>query len=379
MSSRLEKRLKNWVSNNLISPQQADSILTYESNQPGSSWILSGLLILGVIVIGTGIISVIAANWHKIPDVLKLTGNFFWLGAVAYGIFYCWKNEKKIATEVLIIFFMLQCMASIGLISQIYHVNGKLYQALLLWSLITCAIAANAKTIFTPMSWLITFICTLSFAAVESPSTEMLFRHNESSLFMAIPLFCATLTVLCKTLSDESPFTRSARVCALVSGLIGIVTAEIFGNNYIRDRIELLSPAFWPAYAFLVITLISIIRNKQYQSIQRILLLCTVGFYAFLFALPKLYLDSDVTYAIISIISLSCMTVFLATIQQRKLFHMLLFIVGIRFIVLYFQAFGGLATTGLGLIISGTFIIGMAILWNKYKVALAVWAEKWGR
>jgi uncharacterized membrane protein len=378
--SRLEKNLKNWVSTNLISSQQADAILHYESSHPGASWVQTGLLILGVIVIGTGIISVIAANWMKIPDAVKLTLNFCFLGALAYGILYCWNHQKKIAFEVLIIFFMIFCLASIGLISQIYHTGGELYQALLLWSLITCGIATAARITLTPTFWLITFLSAAGNAMMDSAALKDLFRHNEVAIFMMIPLFCACLTALCTFISRDNPSAQAARICALMAGLIGLVAAETIGSNgYISTRIEVASPPFWPAYLFLVITLLTIAKNKSYQSIQRVLLFCSIGFFAFIFMLPVLELTSNVIYAIVALLSLGSMTIFLATIQHRRLFQFFLFLVGLRFIVLYFQAFGGLATTGFGLMVSGMFIIGMTVLWNKYRTSIATWAEKWGQ
>jgi hypothetical protein len=71
------------------------------------------------------------------------------------------------------------------------------------------------------------------------------------------------------------------------------------------------------------------------------------------------------------------LAVFLASQKERKLFQWILFFMAVRFLVLYFQALGGLATTGGGLILSGGLIIGLTIIWNKYKTQVAIWTERW--
>jgi hypothetical protein len=51
--------------------------------------------------------------------------------------------------------------------------------------------------------------------------------------------------------------------------------------------------------------------------------------------------------------------------SMRRLFELASFVIAVRFIVIYFQVFGTLTTTGVGLIISGLVIIGIALLWNR--------------
>lgn len=109
------------------------------------------------------------------------------------------------------------------------------------------------------------------------------------------------------------------------------------------------------------------------------LLLVMLGAFLIPFHLPLLEVKASIAYATFTILVLGLMSVFLASLKERKLFQWFLFFLGMRFLVLYFQALGGLATTGVGLIISGGMVIGMAVLWNKYRTALAVWAERWAQ
>ena len=60
--AKIEKLLVEWNIKKLISDEQVKLIQNYESSKQESSWILTSLLILGAVIIGIGIVSVIAAN-----------------------------------------------------------------------------------------------------------------------------------------------------------------------------------------------------------------------------------------------------------------------------------------------------------------------------
>jgi uncharacterized membrane protein len=174
--SKLEKGLKEWVSLGFINPDQAKRIRDYESARPESSWILSGLLILGAVIVGIGVISLIAANWNEIPDALKLGADFALLAVLALATLQSWETKKAIQFEVLLLSFLILCLASIGLISQIYHTGGKLYQALMLWSLITFAAALAARQMFVPFMWVGAFLTGIVFTALDSVALQSIFQ-----------------------------------------------------------------------------------------------------------------------------------------------------------------------------------------------------------
>ena len=78
-----------------------------------------------------------------------------------------------------------------------------------------------------------------------------------------------------------------------------------------------------------------------------------------------------------TIFILGLFAIFLASEKRRALFQWLLFLVGARFLILYFQVIGNLAMTGIGLIISGLVVIGITVIWNKHRKTLAEKAEGW--
>lgn len=124
--ANLDKQLREWADKDLINEEQSANILSYEANKPKASWFMYGMLTLGVTVVGLGVISLIAANWHQISDGIKLGVAFLLLmliGAFAY------KNQgsgRPIVYDASILALQMMSLATIGLIAQIYHTAGRL-------------------------------------------------------------------------------------------------------------------------------------------------------------------------------------------------------------------------------------------------------------
>lgn len=372
--SKLEKTLNDWVNQKLLTPEQAVQIQEYERTKPGGSWILSGLLILGTLVIGIGLISLIAANWDKIPPLIKLINDFTLLIALAVAIVYSRDLSRAIVYEALLFAFLLVSLASIGLISQIYNTGGELYQALLLWAVINCGVAFAARQFLSPFLWLGGLLIAVVFSVLNSVHLQPLFRDNYSGLFMAIPLFCFAIVLIIKNLAGKNAMMRAFGVWTLLSGFVAMVVAETFSKLITDTTFNLLS--YLPAYCGTAMVVLGILLDKTFHRLQRWLLLLTLGLYLLLFHLPLFGIQRAIAYAACDILLLSAIAAYMASIPAKKLFQWLLLLISLRFIILYFQALGGLARTGIGLIISGILIISIAFLWHKYRKQLATWAER---
>jgi uncharacterized membrane protein len=99
----------------------------------------SSILIgLGSIAIGIGAITFVSANWQEIPKnfkVILLISAFIASNIVA---FYFWRQNdgsKKRLGQGLFILAALILGANIGLMSQIFHMNGSIYELFIAWAL----------------------------------------------------------------------------------------------------------------------------------------------------------------------------------------------------------------------------------------------------
>jgi uncharacterized membrane protein len=375
--SKLDKALHEWTSLGFLSPDQASRIKAHEASKPESSWVLSGLLILGVLIIGIGVISLIAANWGQIPASVKLSVDFLMLATLVVLVLRSWESQKSIQFEVLLLFFLLLCMGSIGLISQVFHTGGKLYQALLFWSVITFGAALAARKMFIHLMWAGILLGGVAWAAMDSELTRSLFYRNSAAVFLMIPLLAAALTVASKSFAGETSSTRSFRAWTLIWGLLGLSVIELRLDSPSLSSKQMMSYSI--GYALAGVTALGIWTTSEYSRLQKLLLLSVLGLFLIPFHLHLIDANDKFAFAVFTIAILALMSLFLASLGKRVLFQCFLSLLGLRFLFLYFQALGGLGMTGVGLIVSGGVVIGMAVLWHRYRTSLAVWAERWAK
>lgn len=365
----VQKKLREWQAQGLITPAQSTQIQDYESKTT-KSWFSIGFLILGTCVLGIGIISLIAANWENITPATKLSLDFLILIGTACLIYYTWNNNKLVATNSLILFFIIFCLASIGLISQVYNLIGFTYQPLLFWALITAPIMFISKYMIVSLLWLLGLFSGLMFLSFESVIGYMIFKEQLPLVLLCLALLCANLFFINKSFIQHVSFSKSTRLMAVF-----LVVCTIFITDLMRDFVWDRSYAQAPeAYLLNFILLISAVITCQKARVytqRQNNFLCITMFAVFIYAnLPSLGIKADIAYAVGSLLLLAMGACIFASLHRRGLFNLLMVLLGLRFVILYFQAFGGLATTGVGLIIAGLIIIGFVILWIKYQAKI---------
>ena len=128
--SRLREELKAWQRDGTITPEQARAVLArYPDYPPGHEasrrrqGLVTGLSILGGILIGLGVITFFAANWDEISHGVKLASLIAGM-LLSYGAGYAiWQRSGPTAYAVALV--LLGCIvygAGVHLIGQIYHV-----------------------------------------------------------------------------------------------------------------------------------------------------------------------------------------------------------------------------------------------------------------
>lgn len=380
---KLETKIQTWVSQGLISEQQADKILAHEGSRSSSSWFMVGLLSLGAFTIGLGVISLIAANWREIPDAIKLGADFLVLSMIAYGVLWAFDAKKKAVFEGALLLFIIGCMATIGLLAQIFHSNGTIEQALLFWSLITFPAVLAANAILVPMIWSVIF-ASATFPLIErSPLFEKMFHGSALSLLCALVFVFAIMALNFRRFSPEAASTRAFSLSSVICGVVFVAIIDGGTSNFGRLKLSLESGLvpFILAQTFLL----QVYSGSIYRRSQKFLLTALTLVILLGIGMPETlnsmhrgkvaYLYANVITASLSIVSLGLAGVFCASIGRRPMFQAIFFLVGLRFLALYFQALGGLALTGLGLIVSGLVVVGFGFLWNKYRLPVTNWAE----
>ncbi|MES2854555.1 MAG: DUF2157 domain-containing protein [Bdellovibrionota bacterium] len=376
--SKLEERLKAWVREGFIDDGQARRIAVYEDTQASNPWIMTSLFILGAVIVGIGIVSLIAANWAHIPDWVKLGVDFVALGALAFAIYkFCGPNETRpVYAEGLLTSFILLCLASIGLISQIYHSGGHLYQALGVWAAITVGVMLISRHFFVPFIWIFGFLFSLVAISIEAEWSKQFFAENYQAIAMVAPFLCVTLAALLEKVGAEKGARSAFGAWAVLSALAGMFMIEMDGNRY---RESVLLKSLSPGYLFAALAAVGIALSPEYRKTQKMLLAAAAVSFIIYFHVSIAGFSNFVSNAVFTIVTLAFFALFLASTHRQRLFQQFVALIGIRFLILYFQALGGLAYTGIGLIVSGIVVIGAAFAWNKYRVKLTHWAEGWAK
>ena len=136
MGSRFNKELKTLVKDKVISPELADKIEQYyatkDIGKPNRLFTIFG--VLGALLIGSGIILMLAHNWDDFSRITKtvlafiplLIGQFF----VGFSIL---KDKSATWREASGTFLFFAVGACISLVSQIYNIPGNISSFLLVW------------------------------------------------------------------------------------------------------------------------------------------------------------------------------------------------------------------------------------------------------
>ncbi len=136
MSAKFEKELQHLVSNNVISEAVSKNISEYYASQkidsPNKLFTIFG--VLGSVLVGLGIVLILAHNWDGFSRTVKTIWAFIPLviGQLFTG-FVILKKKSAAWKETAAAFLFFAIGASISLVSQIYNIPGSMPSFLLTW------------------------------------------------------------------------------------------------------------------------------------------------------------------------------------------------------------------------------------------------------
>jgi uncharacterized membrane protein len=133
---RLQTESERWVRQGLISAQQRGAILArYPADGVGSrDRTVMIFSILGSLLVGAGVILYVAANWPRIPSVLKVLAIVAaTLGSYGAGFYFQVRGNSPRLGQGLIFLGSLLYGAGIWLIAQIFHFDTDFPAGFLAW------------------------------------------------------------------------------------------------------------------------------------------------------------------------------------------------------------------------------------------------------
>lgn len=224
MSKQIINDLKELVSENVITPDVAAGIEQYYLNKKDKSSDTFRIVlgILGSILVGSGIVLLVAHNWDQMGRMLQ---TFFAFLPLATGQLLCGytllKQKNSVAwreSSSIILFFAVA--SSIALVSQIYHISGTLHGFLLTWIFLTLPLIYIMRSIVVALLTIATatwFVSLTGYSSLGQPYWylvimtliiphyyKLLNKENSNSLILLNWFLVASVMISLGALLDVS-------------------------------------------------------------------------------------------------------------------------------------------------------------------------------
>ena len=172
-----KKELEKLNKEGLITSEQVERIINYYQTNNDNTKLWKRLFIIAALLIALGIILVISANWVSIPNFVKISADFILFLALIYANYNFIINNKKNLAEVLLVISFFMVAGTIGLIAQVYNLDGGWLSFARFWMFLTIPFVFLSKTFLINILWLL-LLCN-SF-----PETFYTYMHDIYSFFV---------------------------------------------------------------------------------------------------------------------------------------------------------------------------------------------------
>lgn len=370
-----EHYARKWQGAGLIDAPAVERILAWEASrrQPVWLWAVSGI---GALAIALGVMAIIGANWESIPDGLKLAAHFVITVLCAAAVFVWWRRVHVWRREIASFLLFALVLAGIALIGQVYQLQSEPWHAMVLWlALCTPFLALTAFTRFNGAIWSIAVVTawfmlhepvysTLAGLHVVEPGHQ----YWDNGYFISLQAYLAACAmIVVAAVRDLWPPARRQADLILKLALAGIVVACSLTAAF-SWRTEA-DTAPWGAIvaAFLATAIAGAAYWPGRTSMERRLVLALLGA-SLVVWIAALLLGSfeakarDLAHALLFIVYWAVIGGLAARVGWRGWFGFAFTMVGLRLLVLYFEAIGGLTATGFGLLGGGVLCIALAAI-----------------
>ena len=178
MSKQILKELPDLIEAQVITEETAQRIKDYYDHQPGQSanrlFLVFG--ILGALLVGMGIVLIIAHNWDTLPKIAKLAVGFLPLliGQGICGYVIAKKTDERAWREGAAAFLFFAIAISISIVSQVYNIEGDLGGFLFIWMCLALPIAYVLRSSVASLL----FIVGITWYACEAGYFSASYGHS---------------------------------------------------------------------------------------------------------------------------------------------------------------------------------------------------------
>lgn len=374
----LDRRLDRWQQAGLIDAATAGAIRAHERvhGTPMLAWAVAGF---GALAIGLGLVAIAAANWRELGETAKLAIVFGVLAALFGATAWSALQRRDVAREIAAAILFAAVLAAIVLVSGIDRPRGDTWQILALWiALGTPLVAAFARSQAAAVLWNLAAATAYLFTVAALDG----WTWSTIGLRFSAPAWIMLLAGTFALAGSALAFTRrrgqgevllgAAGVVLIAGATVAIVLYDIrlFRNGragFDWHGIALSIALFGAALAAM--------NRLPALDVRRWTGLVAISIVAWALAEALATADRG-AIANSRVVSLGFAVLFLAYWgglawlairgEQAGLFVVAFAALCLRLLVLYWQAFGGLMSTGIALIGGG--IICLVLAWIGYRL-----------
>lgn len=372
-----EHYLQRWRSAGLIDDGAAERISAWEAShrRPLWLWALSGM---GALAIGLGLLAVVAANWEEIPAAAKLAADLLLTGLCAGFVFVAWQRDREWPRELGALLLFGLVIGSIALIGQVYQLQSDPWQALAIWlALSTPFLALVTFSRLVGTVWFAAAVLTWfsAYEPLERAIGRLISGSGRGDLFHLMLYLPACLLAVVAILRRRWPPAEDQGELLLKLALAGLVGAVSTTVVAIGSRlVSLVAPVeigLGAAATLLAATALWI--GSSAMQWRPVMALLGASFVAWTAALllarawtPEQRTAFEALFGLLFIVYWAAVGWLAAHAGQRVLFGFAFTVIGLRLLILYLEAIGGLTATGLGLIGGG--VLCLVLTWLGWRL-----------
>ena len=372
----VNRNLERWHGAGLLDDAARDRIRAWEAvhARPVWLWALAGM---GVFAVALGVVALVAANWGGIPGSVKIGGHLTLDSLVAVALFAAWRADRPRTRELLALLLFGLVLSGVALIGQVYQLGGTAWQAMLLWMLVcTPFMLLVTRSGLAALGWQFGAIAAY---AVALPSIDMATAHDPVMALAWLPAVALLAFGLGRGLL---PGGRVQGRWMEGLAVFGILAAASVPQIVLRLDIgpAVLRPGLgWGLAATLACVPLAVLGRRLHRGHGTAsVLLAVAGWATWAVTLgvwDGLHAAGDwaetssggtdgaqFAVALVFIAFWGFVSWLALRSGRRNLFAGALAIIMLRVLLFYWEAFGSLLSTGLGLLVGGLVCIGLAAL-----------------
>lgn len=371
------KKLKAWNAAGLITVDQLAAISLHEKNRQAGRLgrNIVGVALFAIII---GILSLVAANWLAIPGSVKIIVHLLLNMGLAATIWVAHAQGKEIVREGALLVLGGLTLTLIALIGQVFQLGGSLSGALLVWQLaILPAFILFGQTRLTVLPGILALVGSVPVIMVDLlegfPEFWLVFYSVMLGVLMPLCLiadghvrmFRRLRPVWCET-SQRIGFI----LLTLSASFASLFWYEERGNEIFSDVAAAglnVQQAYLTLMAVFVTALVGMFvhsvmykrnaENPKFYQLTWFYTLASVVMMGLPILLPDL--ESDFIGMLTFVLYWGFIAWYAQTTGAMRLMSLAIFLLALRVWIIYLEAFGGLMSTGFGLISGGVLMLVM--------------------